>query len=44
MEHVLENELAKEILSGKFSEGDTIKADFDGDKIEFTKVVEKAKV
>ena len=40
----LENELAKEILSGKFSEGDTIKADFDGDKIEFTKVVEKAKV
>lgn len=39
----LENELAKELLSGKFTEGDTIKADFDGDKIMFSKVVEKVR-
>ncbi len=40
----LENELAKDILSGRFTEGDTIKADYDGDKIGFSKVVDKVKV
>ena len=40
----LENELAKDILSGRFAEGDTIKADYDGDKIDFSKVIEKVKV
>lgn len=37
----LENELARELLSGNFQEGDTIKVDFDGDKIEFSKVIKK---
>ena len=37
----LENELAKELLSGQFSEGDTIKVDYDGDKITFSKRVDK---
>lgn len=39
----LENELAKELLSGKFSEGDTVKADYDGEKMIFAKVAEKVK-
>ena len=39
----LENELAKELLQGNFLEGDTIKADYDGDKMVFSKVVEKVK-
>ncbi len=39
----LENELAKELLKGHFSEGDTIKVDYDGDKITFFKIVEKVK-
>lgn len=39
----LENELAKELLSGVFSDGDTIKVDFDGSKIVFSKTVEKVK-
>ena len=37
----LENELAKELLSGKFTEGDTIKVDYDGEKVTFSKVAEK---
>ena len=39
----LENELAKELLSGKFAEGDNIKVDYDGDKIVFSKVTQKVK-
>jgi ATP-dependent Clp protease ATP-binding subunit ClpB len=39
----LENELAKELLSGKFSEGDVIKIDYDGDRLVFSKVLEKVK-
>ncbi len=39
----LENELAKELLKGSFSQGDTIKVDHDGDKITFVKVVGKVK-
>jgi ATP-dependent Clp protease ATP-binding subunit ClpB len=39
----LENQLAKELLSGKFLEGDTIKADFDGNKMVFSKVAQKVK-
>ena len=39
----LENELAKELLGGKFAEGDTIKADYDGDKVLFSKVIQKVK-
>lgn len=39
----IENELAKKLLEGKFSEGDTVKADYDGDKIIYSKVVEKVK-
>ena len=39
----LENELAKALLSGKFTEGDTIKVDYDGDKVVFSKAVEKIK-
>lgn len=39
----LENELAKELLSGKFAEGDTITVDHDGDKITFSKVIKKVK-
>ena len=39
----LENELAKELLSGKFTEGDTVKVDYDGDKIFFSKIAEKVK-
>lgn len=33
----LENELANELLSGKFIEGDTIKVDYDSDKLIFSK-------
>ncbi len=40
----LENELARELLSGRFVDGDTIKVDFDGEKIFFTKVAEKVKI
>ncbi|MBI2995419.1 MAG: ATP-dependent chaperone ClpB [Candidatus Melainabacteria bacterium] len=39
----LENELAKELLAGKFRDGDIVKADHDGDKMTFSKVVEKVK-
>ena len=39
----LENELAKELLSGRFTEGDTIKVDYDGDKVLFSKISEKVK-
>jgi len=39
----LENELAKELLNGTFTEGDTIKVDYDGDKVIFSKVAEKMK-
>ncbi|MBI1858160.1 MAG: ATP-dependent chaperone ClpB [Candidatus Melainabacteria bacterium] len=39
----LENELAKELLSGKFIEGDTIKVDYDGNKLEFSKIVKSKK-
>jgi ATP-dependent Clp protease ATP-binding subunit ClpB len=39
----LENELARELLSGNFTEGDTIKADYDGDKVIFSKVGQKVK-
>ncbi len=39
----LENELAKDLLSGKFIEGDTIKVDYDGDKVIFSKVAQKVK-
>lgn len=39
----LENELAKELLAGNFSDGDTIKVDFDGSKIVFSKSQEKIK-
>lgn len=39
----LENELAKELLSGKFIEGDMVKVDYDGDKMVFSKVAEKVK-
>ena len=40
----LENELAKELLSGTFTEGDTINVDYDGDKVVFSKVIQKVKV
>ncbi len=40
----LENELAKELLSGRFSEGDIIKVDYDGDKVVFTKLAHKVKI
>ena len=39
----LENELAIELLSGRFLEGDTVKVDYDGDKLKFSKVSEKVK-
>lgn len=39
----LENELAKELLSGNFLEGDTVKVDFDGSKMVFSKISEKIK-
>ena len=39
----LENELAKELLSGKFTEGDIVKVDYDGDKVVFSKIAEKVK-
>lgn len=39
----LENELAKELLSGRFSEGDVIKVDYDGEKVVFTKLPQKVK-
>ncbi len=35
----LENELAKELLSGKFTEGDTIKVDFQDGKTTFSKQI-----
>ncbi|MBI3590664.1 MAG: ATP-dependent chaperone ClpB [Candidatus Melainabacteria bacterium] len=40
----LENELARELLSGKFTEGDTVKVDYDGDKVVFSKINEKVKI
>ena len=39
-----ENELAKELLSGTFTEGDTIKVNYDGDKVIFTKTTQKVKI
>ena len=39
----LENELAIELLSGRFLEGDTVKVDYDGDKLKFSKISEKVK-
>jgi len=39
----LENELARELLSGKFLDGDSIKVDYDGDKMTFSKLVQKVK-
>ena len=40
----LENELAGELLSGKFIEGDTIKVDYDSEKLIFSKDTEKVKI
>lgn len=39
----LENELAKELLSGRFLEGDTIKVDYDSNKVTFSKLAQKVK-
>lgn len=33
----LENELAKELIAGKYTDGDTIKVDFNNDKVVFSK-------
>ena len=40
----IENELSRELLSGKFIEGDVIKVDFDGDRVIFEKTVKAVKI
>ncbi|MEA2499572.1 MAG: ATP-dependent Clp protease ATP-binding subunit ClpB [Actinomycetota bacterium] len=38
IQRTIENELALELLSGKFADGDTIRADLEGDKLVFERV------
>ncbi|MBN2058738.1 MAG: AAA family ATPase, partial [Candidatus Saganbacteria bacterium] len=43
VQRLVENPLSNEIIEGKFKPGDKIKADSDGDKIDFTKIGEITK-
>jgi ATP-dependent Clp protease ATP-binding subunit ClpB len=42
IQRTIENELALELLSGAFGDGDTIRAEIDGDKLRFTKLRSEA--
>ncbi|MEA2460165.1 MAG: ATP-dependent Clp protease ATP-binding subunit ClpB [Actinomycetota bacterium] len=42
IQRTIENELALELLSGAFGDGDTIRAEIDGDKLKFTKLRSEA--